>query len=623
MASKKAIPLDLTSDVVSSYDQTKTTVLGRSALKTLTAPQGGKTVVGSPLNVFSDVLNDALPTAFSGVRGCVSNNGHELLFNTSTAGGVVFCALYDVDETTGVKTYVGKISFQLPATTHTQRFARLVNDSGLTGWRILFGSIGTVAANGGLFSIENIAKADFVQGVPALIPVATAAGQKAVYWHQETGGTNLLTVMQGGGHDHDAGLVTQKIYIANGLVATPNFYVFDSSVAIATVGVGGVTTDWYTAAKTGVVTGLSGTQLLLNNYSICVPSADSGAPVSHQGETCLFIPAATTMSLVKVSDILPGVTTFPSYTQRDVLGVPNTNAVVTIATMQFSQTLQRVVMQGGGTFIIKKFVNAQYELVFGNATNPQYRNLATVPFYEFGALVVVSTHEHGGWITIMTNSTGQNGVLSFDLRSLWQQDHSAIISKVISVPHSTFETISIQAPVRAFAKLFYRLSGFGSATGGWLEIPLDRDMSAITNSTGQIQLKAQTRMERDGSTVPLQIIEAHLIVEDLLQNSENWSSDLENSTQSATSPAKSAAILEIAYASAVPAMAFRAYARSTGSLVLEKFTDTDAAEFEYSSNSGTSWNALGTIPNTINTTRLRYNWSTPIPEDVDVVWKEK
>lgn len=626
MANKKAIPLDLTADVIEvpsvAYDQTKTNAYGRAKKKILSALQGGKTVVGTPLNVFADTLTDALPTVFSGVRGCASNNGHELLFNTSSATGVVLVSLYDIDEATGVKTYVGKIQLTLPSTTHTQRFGRLVNDSGSTGWRILIGTIGATPALGGLFSVENIAKADFVPGTPTIIPTATAAGQKAVYWHQETGGTNNLTVMQGGGHDHDAGLVTHKIVIANGLVASPNFYVFDSSVAIATVGGGGVTTDWYTLAKTGTVPGLTGTFLLLDNYSVCVPSADSGAPIALQGQTCFFIPGSTGFGLVKVSDLAPGVVTLPSYASKDVLDTPLTNTGIAPLTMHFSQTLQRIVMQTASVLIIKKFVNAQFEQVFGNSTNSQYRQTQPVAFYEFGVSVSVSTHEHGGWLHLMSNTTGQNGVTSFDLRSLWQQDYSKIISKVLDVPHATFASLSVITVIRSFAKIWYKLSGFATPLTGWLEVPEDRDMSGIANTTGQVQFMFQTRMERDSVTIPIQILESYLILNDLLQNSGNWALDHENSTKSSESPAKSAAILEKAYAGAVPSIQFSAYSRATGALVLQKDTAAHAAEFSYSTTSGASWIALGTIPNTINTTRLRYNWSTPIPEDVDVVWRE-
>lgn len=618
----RAIPLNLTDDVVSIYDQTKTTVYGRAAKKTLSALQGGKTVVGTPLTSFADSTTDAAVTPS---RGCVSDNGHELIFAASSAGGLILVALYDINETTGVKTYVGRINIQLSTTTHTIRGVRLLNDSGATGWQILITTIGTIAANGGLFSVENIAKADFTSSPPT-IPVATAAGQKAVYWHQETGGTNNLTVSQGFGHPQDAGSSSKIMVVANGLVATPNFYLFKTDATIITVGAGGVTTDWYVAAgsvKTGTVTGLTGTFLLLNNYSMCIPDASSGVPLALQGALCLFIPSSTVMGLVKVSDITSGATTLPSYTTKDLLDTSNTNTAVTPATMHFSQTLQRVVFQlNAGSWIIKKFVNAQYDLVLGDASNSQYRTAQPIPFYEFGGITVVSTYEHAGWLYEYQSTVGQIGALAYDLRSLYQFDFSSIVSKVLDVSNMAFVALSILAPIRSFAKIYYKQSGFGTPLTGWTELPLDRVMSGIANTTGQIQFKFAPRAERDSVTVPIQMIEAHLLTTPTLENSLNWNMDVENSTKSTESPGRSAAILIKAYTSSVPKIRMLAYSRATGLPVRDKNTTDHPTEFQYSGDSGTSWNALGTIPNVINSTRLRYNWASPIPEDVDIVWIE-
>jgi hypothetical protein len=68
--------------------------------------------------------------------------------------------------------------------------------------------------------------------------------------------------------------------------------------------------------------------------------------------------------------------------------------------------------------------------------------------------------------------------------------------------------------------------------------------------------------------------------------------------------------LQTAYASSVPTMYFRAY-DDNGNLVASANTATNPADFQYTTNNGTSWNALGTVPNTALTTELRYIWSTP------------
>lgn len=613
----KSIPLNLNASVTGTYDQTKTTLLGRAAQKTLSVAQGGKQVVGTPLNSYADTITDAAVTP---IRECVSDNGHELQFVTSTAAGVIVVVLYDINETTGTKAYVGKISLQLPNTTHTIRGVRLYNDSGATGWRILITTVGTIAASGGLFSAENIAKADFAPVLPTVIPVATASGQKAVYWHQETGGINNLTVSQGFGIENDAGLAGQQIIVANGLVASPNFYTFNAANAIVTVGALGVTTDWY-VSKTGTISGLLGTFLLLNNYSLCVPSADSGAPAGLQGQTCLFVPGSTGFGLGKISELTSGVTTWPSYATADANNSPNTSVAQTPATAHFSQTLQRIIFQlNNGRWVTKKFVNALYELEFGSSDNPQYRTAQSNAFYEFGGVTIVSSYEHAGWLYTVNNTAGQIGCMAFDLRSLYNYDYSAIISPVLNTPKSQWISFNLNAPVQSFGKFYYRSSGFGSPTGGWTAVPDDRVMSAISSSD-QIQFKIQPRVERDSVIIPLQIIEGYLITQPQSELSDYWVGSAENSTKNADSPAYSAFRLTATYPSSVPKLYFRAYDDS-GVLVASANTVDNPSFFEYSTNNGSSWIALGTIPNTILTTELRYKWASPPGTNVTVSIRE-
>ena len=618
----KAISLELTKDVVSSYDQNKTTVLGRAAKKTLTALQGGKTVVGTPLNTWADTITDALVTP---ARECVSDNGHELQFVASTAGGLVGLVLYDVDEVTGLKTYVGRLNLQLPATTHTIRGVRLQNDSGATGWRILIGSIGTAPALGGLFSAESIDKADFTSS-PATIPAATGVGQKAVYWHQETGGTNNLTIMQGFGSEKDAGLSGQKIVAIHGLVASPQGYVFDAANAITSVGVGGVTTDWYVTKTGSPISGWSGTFLLLNNFSIGVPDASSGAPAALQGQTCLFIPTSTNMGWAKISEFTTGVTTIPSYTTRDLLDVSNTNTALTPATMHWSQTLQRVVFQlNNGQWVVKKFVNAEYEAVFGRPTDPQYKTAQPIAFHEFGGITVASTYEHAGWLYMVQNTAGQIGCSAFDLRSLWQYDFSKIISKVFDV-EGQWLSFHVNTPVRSFGKFWYRTNltcDFSDTTTGWVAMPEDRMLSAISFAgvtKGQIMI--ETRMERDSVTIPIQVIEATLVVQPALEMSDYW--DFSDPDSLSTSPARAAFSQIKAWTGGSKHWEFFAYNRDTGALFTQRNTQDHASEFKLSTNDGLSFSPLaGAVASAPLTNVLSYEFSSPPGIKLRVALREK
>lgn len=616
----KAFPLALQSSVGTSYDQTRTTVVGNSSQKTLTATQGGKQVVGSPLNSIADVITDAGVTPN---QLHVTSNGRAFAFVAITAGAGTIVH-YEFDLATGAWTYIGKLAYNVPnspATTHTLRSVRVVGDTTTTGWQIFVDTVGTVTANGGLFMIghgtSKVSKSDFVPVGFATLPAATAINQKAVYFLQETGGTNLLTASQGMAVDQ----ANTKIYVGNNTAATFQVYMFDWSLTISTVSAGGITSDLF-VSKTGTLAGVAATILLLNNFTLCTPDATSSVPAGLQGQICLSIPCSTGFNIGKVSELTTGVTTWPSLAFCNSSDALSVNIAVTPLTSHFSQTLQRFISQfAAGKWLIKPFANGLWDLVFGSSNNTQARTGSPfMDFLEFGGAGVTSTFTQSGWIFIVHSGAGQIAITAFDLRSLYQYDYSAIISKVIDIPAGQPMSFSVVTPVRSFGRFFYRTSGFGSASGGWIAMPTDRDLSAVSFGTAtQVQFKIQSRMERDGSTIPLQVIEAHLLHQPNNELSENWVGSV-NDTDTG-SPSRSGFKLVKAYTSSVPKLYFRAYDDS-GNLVALANTVDNPTLFQYSSNSGVSWSALGTIPNTITTTRLRYNWASPPGVEVTVSLRE-
>lgn len=612
--------LDLQTSVVSVYDQTKTTVIGRAAQKTILS----RLALGTPLNSFADVLTDANLTP---LHFHITGNGNAFIFN-APAAGVGTIAHYTFSFTTGAWVYVGKLAYSVPnspATTHTIRAVRVDDSSTPGSFKIFVNTVGTVTANGGLFMLGHgsapVTVADFVPVGFATLVAATAANQKAVYFLQETGGTNLLLASQGMIID----TTTTRIYIGNNTAATFQGYIFNYAATITTVNAGGITSDMY-VLKTGTLPGISGTILLLNNFNLATPTASSGVPAGLQGQTCISIPSGTAFNIGKVSEWTSGATTWPSLDNRNLADTPSTNITPTITTGHFSNTLQRFIMAFAiGRWAIKTFVSNGWELNFGNASNPQFRTAVSNTFQEFGAVTVASTFTANGWIFQASSSAGHIGILAFDLQSADLYDTNYVVSKVIDLPKSpSIKTIRFTSPLRSFARLYYRTTGFGVSTGNWVAGPLDGDFSGISFAgVTQIQFKLMPRFERDGSTVPIQYYEGFIVYVDPLENSDRWSMDHENTTKSTETPPKSAAYLNVLYTTSVPSITMSAFSKSTGALVLQKNTVTHAAEFSYSTalSGGAVWNALGTVPNVVGT-RLRYNWSTPIPEDVDVVWTE-
>jgi len=217
---------DLLADVVSSYDQTKTTIQGRATVKTISGDQA----IGPPLNKFIDVQTDAALTPVA--QGLALSENGRVFIVSAEAAGLAQIALYSINQTTLVHTYIGKIQFQMPdtaATTTTFRSIKVI-DTGTTGWKIFITTTGSVLINGGPLLLNKIDLADFVPiGFPT-INFATGNDQKAVYFNQDpanTGTGHLNTASAGSVLD----IAANRLYVHNGVAATHQYYVFDVSLA--------------------------------------------------------------------------------------------------------------------------------------------------------------------------------------------------------------------------------------------------------------------------------------------------------------------------------------------------------------------------------------------------------
>jgi len=217
---------DLNEDVVSSYDQTKTTIFGRVNQKTI----GGKTVLGPPLNKFVDIQTDTAITMAANNLYLTSNGRMFVLSSEAVTTNIL---LYNIDYSTGVYTYVGRILVSMPdiSTTTTVYRSLKVIDTGTTGWKIFLATTGSVLINGGLLLINNIDLADFAQVGYPTIQFATGNNQKAVYFLQENtaaiGAGHLMQAAAGAVLDSGA----NRIYVHNGIGTAHQYYVFDTSVA--------------------------------------------------------------------------------------------------------------------------------------------------------------------------------------------------------------------------------------------------------------------------------------------------------------------------------------------------------------------------------------------------------
>jgi len=665
----KSIYADLVDDVVGSYDQTKTTIQGRVASKVINS----QTVLGPPLNKFIDVQTD---TGVAPVAMFVTSNNRMFALGAVTAGVLpVLC--YSFNTTTGTHSYVGRINMLLPnsaATTHTIR-AFKVKDTGTTGWQIFVATTGSVLINGGLFEAYNIALADFVPiGFPT-IPFATGNGQKAVYFHQDPAnrGTNQLQTATAGAVGD---LANNRIYCHNGVAATHQYYVYDTSItptyvteaitgtaatdiinhaghtfgandpivftaltggAGLTVGtvyfvrnpVAGVsyelsatsggallnfTTDISAGTvgrafglsvsnfihKTGNLPALTGTLLLTDSEDYAVPT---GVNVSVDGLGCAFFGTSSAMYLGTLAELTSGAVTWPSLQTCNLLGTTNQITAATATHMAWSSVLNRAVYATNtAVFVMKQFINDSIQAIFGGVNNRYFETLVGNDVVEFQTAAMTSMDLEQGWLAVGSSATvGQRGVYLVDVRSNESFDYSYIVTKVLDTPQATLKFITTLDQLYEFTgslAVYYRTSGFGSISGGWTAIPFAEDLSGYA-AGDQIQFKIGFDTLGLDTSIHAQLNEFVLGYESLNEISDHWQISKDLSSTGATH--KAVFFLSKAYPSVVPTLYMRAIEQLTSTSVGSNNTAASPGQFRYSTNGGTSWNALGTIPNVVGT----------------------
>jgi len=269
MRSKK---LDLLSNVGTSYDQTRTTLVGRITQKTLNSTP----VLGPNLNKFLDVVADSAGLATPLLTYCTSNG--RVFSLTGEVNGIAILTLHTYDFNTGDTTYVGGIRISLPdlaATTHTLRGLKAV-DSGSTGWKIFVATTGSVSINGGTFCVNNIDLVDFAPAVFPTIPFANGSNQKAVYFLQDPAaiGVGQLQIATVGLFLDTA---NNRIYCHNGNASVHQYYVYDTSATLNCPLNLGTTID----AASDVISDAGHT--FLNNDPVRITNLVGGAGLVNEG----------------------------------------------------------------------------------------------------------------------------------------------------------------------------------------------------------------------------------------------------------------------------------------------------------------------------------------------------
>ena len=685
----KYVKADLLADVVSSYDQTKTTRQGRAFVKTVNS----QSVIGPPLNRFIDTFNDTSPSSVvTPVLSYMSPNGRIFSIGAE-AGGLSPISLHTINFDTGATTYIGTIRVALAdvaATTHTYRSLKVI-DTGATGWRIFITTVGSVAINGGLYCVNNVDLADFLAvGPGTLFPNATGSNQKASYFLQDPSniGVGQLNIAAAGS---TLDIANNRIYVHNGISATHQFYVYSTNATLDCPTTSGLTIDASTDRITHTAHGfadntpiflynLSGGAGLTNNTTyfvrnstandyqvsattggaainittngtvdvcrafgttssawihktgnlpalagtlVTVDSEDYAEPqhTTNAGFPCIFFCTTTNLYLGRISELTSGAVTWPSLVTSNILGTVNQITAPTLAQATWSNVLDRAVyLTNTNILIMKQVVNSVIDKIFGRASNIYRELVPSSDTQGLGGLTFTAMDIENGWILLTGGTVGQRGNILADLRSDASFDYSYFVTKVLDTPLAVYKFLSSWRQLADQASaltIYYRTSGFGSLSGGWTATAFAADMSSIPTAN-QIQFKIAFNTLTLGASIPAQINEVFLGFESQTDISDNW--EFSDDFSDNTSPSRTAFRLKKAYASSVPQLYYRAYNLSD-SLIVNHNTVTNAANFEYSTDTGLTWLPLGTIPNTVGTL-LRYTFTSPPGVDIRPGLKE-
>jgi hypothetical protein len=385
---------------------------------------------------------------------------------------------------------------------------------------------------------------------------------------------------------------------------------FTTDISAGQVGRAFGTTGSNWLFKTGNLPVLTGTLLGNDNEYFAVPGHTSNA-----GQDCVFFATTSNLYLGRISDLTAGITIWPSLVTSNLLGAPNQIVAPSAVFTAWSTALDRAIyITHSNVFVMKQVVNNSIDAIFGGNTNKYFEGFTNdIVEYQMNAINGISL-EQGGWLATLgsVNIAGQRGVFLTDLRSDARFDYSFIVTKVLDTPASIYKfitTLNKYLESTGDLKVYYRTSGFGVISGGWVSLPLAEDLSAFTSGT-QVQFKILFDTLRLGASIPAQIYEFILGLQDLNEISSNWEYNHDD-----TNPATNQVVyrLKKAYSGSVPNLRHTVRDLSD-TLVANHTTVANSSFFEYSIDNGANWLTLGTIPNTVGTL-LRYtNNSLPAQE---------
>lgn len=374
--------------------------------------------------------------------------------------------------------------------------------------------------------------------------------------------------------------------------------------------------------KTQILPAITGT--LLSSTDVDAIATPTNAPLNGgvlNGQKCAFFATSTNLYLGRLDELTSETTTWPSLTTSNMLGLPSQIVAPVVVTASWSDALDSAIVLIGSAatnafrFMLKKVENNKLTALFGDYCMEFYETTTKEAYELRPSSPYLNFTNNSGWLFAISSASGQRGVFASDVRSDSLFDHSYVVSKVLTLPqNSVIKSVHVEKElVRTGGeiKVEYRLSGFGSISGGWIELDADQELTIVAGT--QVQFKLSFKTHTFDRTSHAQLADVLIGYEAGEELSDNWEYSYDDS--SSGSPTRSAFRLKQAYATSVPlTLAFRAYDLS-GVLLVDHDITNEASNFQYSTDNGTTWLALGTVPNTVGTL-IRYTFTSPPGVDV-------
>lgn len=611
-----------------TYDQNLTNLVNRVKSQT---PDGGtlQGVGPSPVTFIAtqDLSGTPNPVAHGfAIPPVYPNNVARVFIPLTPAAALLPVAYFTYNTQTDVWAYVGKLTLTLnSATVHTVRaIACDDNSASATGWSLHVLTTNATAANGGYFYAPNLAAADFTVGGGTTIAAATTGdtqASKKVFWMQETGGTNNLTV--GLGFFHDA--ATKTMYVGQ---ATTNtiFYKFVYNSTITTVSAAGVTSDTY-SFKTGTHVAF-GTSLQTNAMKLATPKS-SQSP-SLIGQKCGYMASATTGFHFLLSDLSSGSTTVPSVVSWNRLGTGTDYSALTWSQAVWSNTLDcEISYSTSGMFLMKRSISNDLNARIFGKNDPIYSEVAGSKHPPaFAGITIPGMFAIDGVIAVNSTVVGQRGIYALNLAAdlYFVKTYTGVVGgSFIITP--VFSADIAGAVANAFIAenkiggsvpvLQYRTSNFGVFPGTWSDLPMNNNLStvgALTNIS-QVQFRILFSNMGDYSTNSQIINDIIFSFIGKFDISDKWRVMTDKTSRDGESPVTVAAKQVTVYSGGPQTIYFNLYDASKN-LIVQLNTSTHFAQFKKSTNGGASFTNMTGANDYTNsgagTTVIQLNWAAPV-----------